>query len=93
MNNERLAVAAHLHILLRRKLGRVTDVEWMVQNDAYAHEIVRLALADAGQPELLALAHRLQALLPGASPAAASGPVLQQRSPPAAAPRYVRSLR
>ena len=30
LNSEKLAVAAHLHVLLRRKTGRVTDTEWML---------------------------------------------------------------
>ncbi|MDB5939434.1 MAG: hypothetical protein JWP77_1798, partial [Polaromonas sp.] len=27
-SNEKLAIAAHLHVLMRRKTGRVTDTEW-----------------------------------------------------------------
>ena len=27
--NDRLAIAAHLHVLLRRNTGRVTDTEWL----------------------------------------------------------------
>jgi hypothetical protein len=38
----RLAVAAHLHVLMRRKLGRVTDTEWMASNLEYATEIIRV---------------------------------------------------
>jgi hypothetical protein len=45
--SEKLAIAAHLHVLLRRKTGRVTDTEWMAQNAAYAVEIVRFARAKA----------------------------------------------
>jgi hypothetical protein len=86
---DRLAAAAHLHVLLRRKLGRVTDVEWMVENDDYARAMVRLALADHDHPELVALGHRLQALLPMPAPAAAEAP----RAAADTAPRYVRSLR
>ena len=28
--SDTLAVAAHLHVLLRRKTGRVTDTEWKI---------------------------------------------------------------
>jgi hypothetical protein len=38
----RLAVAAHLHVLMRRKLGRVTDTEWMASNLEYATEVIRV---------------------------------------------------
>ena len=40
--SQRLAIAAHLHVLLRRKLGRVTDTEWMACNLEYGRAIVRL---------------------------------------------------
>ncbi len=32
LNSEKIAIAAHLHVLLRRKTGRVTDTEWMASN-------------------------------------------------------------
>ena len=69
-NTERMAVAAHLHVALRRKAGRVTDTDWVAVNDEYACEVVRLArakaqeLADAGLAEL---ANRLELLLQPAS--------------------------
>ena len=46
-NSERVAIAAHLHVALRRKAGRVTDTEWMAVNDEYAREVVRFAFAKA----------------------------------------------
>ena len=51
-HSEKLAIAAHLHVLLRRKTGRVTDTEWMASNGSYAREIARFALdpADLAQP-------------------------------------------
>lgn len=39
--SEKIAIAAHLHVLLRRKTGRVTDTEWMAANHEYAREIAR----------------------------------------------------
>jgi hypothetical protein len=45
LDSEKLGIAAHLHVLLRRRLERVTDVEWMVRNRDYAREIVRLCQA------------------------------------------------
>lgn len=61
--SERLAIAAHLHVLLRRKTGRVTDTEWMAVNAEYAAEIVRFARAKAqedGHPDLADWADRLE---------------------------------
>jgi hypothetical protein len=45
--SQKLAVAAHLHVLLRRKTGRVTDTEWMASNLEYALEIIRFSRAKA----------------------------------------------
>jgi hypothetical protein len=61
--SEKIAIAAHLHVLLRRKTGRVTDTEWMAQNQEYAAEIVRFARVKAmedGHPDLAEWAGKLE---------------------------------
>jgi hypothetical protein len=61
--SQKLAVAAHLHVLLRRKTGRVTDTEWMASNLEYAMEIIRYSRSKAledGQPELAEWAGKLE---------------------------------
>ncbi|MBC7378454.1 MAG: hypothetical protein H7346_13615 [Burkholderiaceae bacterium] len=61
--SEKIAIAAHLHVLLRRKTGRVTDTEWMAQNLEYAAEIVRFARVKAmedGHPDLAEWAGKLE---------------------------------
>ncbi len=61
------AIAAHMHVLLRRKTGRVTDTEWLATNADYAREIVRLArekAASEGHAELLPWADKLEAAMP-----------------------------
>ncbi|MDE1557386.1 hypothetical protein PV794_19140, partial [Comamonas aquatica] len=61
-NTERMAAAAHLHVALRRKAGRVTDTDWMALNDEYAREIVRGRrgrAAEDGDAALAGLADRL----------------------------------
>ncbi len=58
-----MAIGAHLHVQLRRKTGRVIDVEWMVSNADYANAIINLAKASAvtdGAPELGVLAIRFE---------------------------------
>jgi hypothetical protein len=93
--SQRLAVAAHMHVLLRRKTGRVTDTEWMAENTEYALEIVRFARAKAEEdkhPELHEWADKLEraALEPRPAARAPLVPsalqVLRERSavPPAA---------
>ncbi|BEU94728.1 hypothetical protein ACDW_04330 [Acidovorax sp. DW039] len=64
--SEKLAIAAHLHVLLRRKTGRVTDTEWMASNGAYAREVIRFARERAQQdqaPELADWADKLEACM------------------------------
>lgn len=75
-SNERMAVAAHLHVALRRKAGRVTDTDWMAVNDAYAREVVRVARAYAHEEGDAALAAKLEAFIDAP---AAQGP---QAMPP-----------
>ena len=79
--NDALATAAHLHVLLRRKTGRVTDTEWMAGNPEYAQAMVRYAREKAqadGHTELLPLAERLEALV--------VMPTQRRSLPPAASP-------
>ena len=47
--NELMAIAAHLHVLLRRKTGRVTDIEWLMANSDYAKAIAQFAKAKAAE--------------------------------------------
>ncbi|MDP2264781.1 MAG: hypothetical protein Q8K24_16690 [Hydrogenophaga sp.] len=94
--NDALAAAAHLHVVLRRKTGRVTDTEWMAGNVDYARAMVRFAREKAhedGHAELLPLADRLESLVmplpspPLASPAMAATPVTDVSA------RYIGRLR
>ena len=83
LDSEKFAIAARLHVVLRRVNGRVTDVEWMIRSPEYAREVIRVARTE-DHPELLRLADKLaSALLP---PAPAPKPE-RRASPPAATPR------
>jgi len=65
-SSEKIAIAAHLHVLLRRKTGRVTDTEWMAGNNEYAAEIARFArerAAEDGHPDLAVWADRLEEIM------------------------------
>ena len=78
---ERVALAAHLHVVLRRKTGRVTDVEWMAANTEYAAEIVRFARLKAVEdnaPELAEWADKLERVM--AVPLAVRAPPLVERA-------------
>lgn len=72
-SSEKIAIAAHLHVLLRRKTGRVTDTEWMASNHEYAREVARFArekAAEDGHADLLAWADKLEEIMatPDAKP-------------------------
>lgn len=65
-SSEKIAIAAHLHVLLRRKTGRVTDTEWMASNAQYAAEIVRFSREKAvedGHIDLGVWADRLEDIM------------------------------
>lgn len=97
LESEKLAIAAHLHVAMRRKIGRVIDVEWVVRNTDYAREVIRVARQDPAHTEVLELAAKLQAALfpappppqPKAVPKEIVTPVLR----PVESRRYVGSLR
>lgn len=85
MQNDALATAAHLHVLLRRKTGRVTDTEWMASNPEYARAMVNFArdkARDDGHTDLLSLADRLESLLLPRAPQAATAAAPSPASPP-----------
>ncbi|MFM9880800.1 MAG: hypothetical protein ACKVOO_10370 [Burkholderiaceae bacterium] len=77
--SQKIAIAAHLHVLLRRKTGRVTDTEWMALNAEYAAEIVRFARSKAvedGHVELSEWADKLAQAL-AEPPEKAQRPLVQ----------------
>ena len=41
-NTERMSVAALISVILRRKINRTIDVKWLIENEAYAREIIGL---------------------------------------------------
>ncbi|MGJ7545818.1 hypothetical protein [Variovorax sp. LT1R16] len=92
--NERIAIAARLHVALRRKTGRVTDTEWMAVNADYAVEVVRFAHAHAAEQndaELAAIADRLAlAMAPIVAAARLRETLLRQAAgtPGGPAPRF-----
>jgi hypothetical protein len=94
--SEILAIAARLHVVLRRKTGRVTDTEWLAVNAEYATEIVRYARTRAVEPgmeEVAEWADRLEQAM-AAAPAPRKtllGVVTQARAAvPAPSPAPVR---
>ena len=99
--SQKLAIAAHLHVMLRRKTGRVTDTEWMAENLEYALEIVRFSRAKAledGHTELNEWADKLELAVltdtPARRPLAQTAmQLLKERPPPATPSDYVGGIR
>ena len=60
--SEIFAVLGRIHVLLRRDLNRITDIEWASVNKAYASEVVRLC-STASHPDLQMLAAKLSDML------------------------------
>lgn len=105
--SEKLSIAAHLYVTLRRKLNRVIDVEWMLHNEAYAREIIRIG-RQQGMEELAHYADRMEELIFGKASPPQPMPIVQDimREPPlameealeeddsaAVASRYIGTLR
>ena len=103
LESEKLAIAAHLHVLLRRKSGRVTDTEWMATNAEYAAEVVRFAhlkAAEDGHADLAEWADKLAAAMQGHTIVdtkrlgqRAAMPQAQPGSLSSGLSRYIRGLR
>jgi hypothetical protein len=74
LNSERFALAARLHVMLRRKAGRVTDTECLASNQDYAAEIVRFSTEVAkngGHDDLAELVGKFATVMwPPSAPAA-----------------------
>lgn len=57
------SVAGRMHVLLRREINRIVDVEWMCADAAYAREIIKLA-REVDSEELHKLADRFEEVHP-----------------------------
>ena len=60
--SDAFAIAARLYVAMRQKLGRITDVQWMLKNAEYADEVIRLAKSQVGT-EMADLAEKFAASL------------------------------
>ena len=57
------SVAGRIHVLLRREINRIIDVEWMCADPAYAREVIKLARS-VDSEELPKLADRVEEVHP-----------------------------
>jgi len=71
VHDDKFPIAAQLFIRLKRSPGRVIDVTWMLENELYALEVLKVARsADAESAELAArYESMLRSRRPGGMPA------------------------
>ena len=82
------SLAGRIHVLLRREVNRIVDVEWICVDGTYAKEVIKLARKTQSD-ELHKLADRIEQVHPGL-------PRIENvESPPpiAADSKYVTTLR
>ena len=94
--SEMIATAAHLHVAMRRKMGRVTDVEWMVTDVAYATAMTQLALqhaTDQNDEDLRKWSSKLAQAWADKAPAPPKSAAVVQRLAEPHPARYVVGLR
>lgn len=95
LDSEKLAIAAHLHVLLRRKAGRITDTEWLATNTAYATEIIRFTrhkAAEDGHIDLAEWADKLEQVFAPSPVVRPVGPTPAQAKAPASFTDRLRGL-
>lgn len=73
--SEKLSIAAHLYVTLRRKLNRVIDVEWLLHNEDYAREVIKI-VRQQGMEELAHYADRMEVLIFGKAPPPKPEPIM-----------------
>ena len=64
--NEKISIAALINVILRRKIGRTIDVQWLVKNEVYAREIISLS-REQGLDDWSSYTNNLEALIFGVS--------------------------
>lgn len=57
------SLAGRMHVLLRREINRIIDVEWLCADAAYAKEVIKLART-VESDELHKLAERIEEVHP-----------------------------
>jgi len=60
-DNEKISLAALISVILRRKIGRTIDVQWLIKDATYAREIITLSRSQ-GLDDLTGYANKLEAL-------------------------------
>lgn len=63
-DSDKTSVAALMSVVFRRKHNRTIDVKWLVKNEEYAREIIRIS-REEGPTELVEYANHFEQLMFG----------------------------
>ncbi|MBU1426124.1 MAG: hypothetical protein KKH12_13170 [Gammaproteobacteria bacterium] len=82
------SLAGRIHVLLRREINRIIDVEWLCRDSAYAKEVMKLALSVESEEldKLVARVEEVHPLLASSKAAVVSVPLRTE-------PKYMSTLR
>ena len=76
--SEKLSIAGLINNTLRRSIKRIIDVEWALQNEDYAREIIRIARKE-GVEELSRYADRMEEIFFGKAVIPQTTPAIQSK--------------
>jgi hypothetical protein len=62
LETESFSIATRLYVVMRQKMSRITDIQWMLVNADYAAEVIRIARTHTGS-ELAELADKFEMVL------------------------------
>ena len=78
MESQAFGLMGRLHVLLRREIGRVTDIKYMSTNPEYCLHVLELA-GSVSNPDLVAMCHKLEDIYFGENGLFADSPLKPRR--------------
>lgn len=86
LESQAFGLMGRLHVLLRREIGRVTDIKYMSTNPEYCLHVLELA-GSVSNPDLQAMCHKLEDIYFGEGGLFADSPFKPRRMMVAASSR------
>ena len=86
LESQAFGLMGRLHVLLRREIGRVTDIRYMGTNPEYCVHVLELA-GSVNNPDLQAMCHKLEEIFFGEGGLFASSAIKPRRMMVAASSR------
>lgn len=70
---DKFAIATQLYLRLKRSPGRIIDVAWLMVNEAYQREVIRVAMETDAESAALAARFEGKTAKPGRTPGSITG--------------------